>query len=142
MAASKIGHLLLDPAKALTQHASMRSFERDFTFNALKEVADNGQSYPHPEGDHKLMTEARDPDNLDTIWKVSTDNNPVTKLLTVMKDTSRPFADVQAKAKADKLEAGTDKLRVDTTASRKAAQKAKKQERSAKASNKQPRGKK
>ena len=142
MTASKIGHLLLDPAKAITQHAGLRSHQRDFGWNAFKEVATNGQSYPHPEGDHKLMTEARDPDNLDTIWKVSTDNNPVTRLLTVMKDTSRPFKDVQAKAKADKAAQGADKLRVDTTASRKAAQKAKKQERSAKASNKQPKGKK
>jgi hypothetical protein len=142
MAASKIGHLLLDPAKAVTQHAGLRSHQRDFGWNAFKEVATNGQSYPHPEGDHKLMTEARDPDNLDTIWKVSTDNNPVTKLLTVMKDTSRPFKDVQAKAKADKVAKGEAKAKADTSAARKAEQKARKQARSAAASNKQPKGKK
>jgi hypothetical protein len=95
MAASKIAHLILDPAKALTMHAGLRSHQRDFTWDALKHVATNGISKPHPEGDHKLLTEARDPQNPDVYWKVATDNNPVTKFLTVMKDTSRPMKDVE-----------------------------------------------
>lgn len=142
MAASKIAHLLLNPASAVTMHAGLRSHERDFTWDAFKHVATNGISKPHPEGDHKLLTEARDPQNPDVYWKVATDNNPVSKVLTVMKDTSRPFAAVQAKAKADKLQAGQAKAKADTSAARRAEQKAKKQARSAASSNKQPKGKK
>jgi hypothetical protein len=134
MAASKIAHLLLDPAKALTQHAQMRSQERDFHWEALKHVANNGNSFPHPEGDHKLMTEARYPKDSDTIWKVATDNNPVTRFLTVMKDTSRPFnpnASAESSAEAHKAVVKTQ-----NTAKLKALQKQKKQLRSAKANNK------
>lgn len=142
MAASKIAHLLNDPAKALTFHSSLRSHQRDFTWDAFKNVATAGISKPHPEGDHKLLTEARDVHNPDIYWKVATDNNPVTKVITVMKDTSRPFADVEAKAKADKTKAGESKAKADKSAANRAAQKAKKQARSAAASNKQPKGKK
>lgn len=142
MAASKIAHLLNNPSSALTMHSQLRSHQRDFTWDAFKTVATTGISKPHPEGNHKLITEARDVVNPDIYWKVATDNNPVTRVLTVMKDTSRPFADVQAKAKADKAEAGEAKAKADRSAANRAAQKAKKQARSAAASNKQPKGKK
>jgi hypothetical protein len=134
MAASKIAHLLLDPAKALTQHASMRSQERDFHWEALKHVASNGNSFPHPEGDHKLITEARDPQNKDVVWKVATDNNPVTRFLTVMKDTSRPFNSNALNQEA--AESHKSVARTQNTAKLKALQKQKKQLRSAKANNK------
>jgi hypothetical protein len=142
MAASKIAHLLLDPAKALTMHSGLRSHQRDFTWDAFKHVAQNGVSIPHPEGNHKLLTEARDPQNPDTYWKVATDNNPVTKVLTVMKDTSRPFAATQALAKAKATEQGEAQARANKSKAARDAQKAKKQARSAAASNKQPKGKK
>lgn len=140
MAASKIAHLLLNPASAVTMHAGLRSHQRDFTWDAFKHVATNGISKPHPEGNHKLLTEARDPENPDVYWKVATDNNPVTKVLTVMKDTSRPFAAVQATAKAKTAQEAKARARANTSAARQAEQKAKKRARSAAASNKQPKG--
>jgi hypothetical protein len=142
MAASKIAHLLLDPAKALTHHANLRSHQRDFNWDTFKHVLQHGTSRPHPEGDHKLITEARDPKNPDTVWKVATDNNPVTRTLTVMKDESRPFKNIVANAKATKVAQGEAKAKADKSAANRAAQKAKKQARSAAASNKQPKGKK
>ena len=136
MAASAIGHLLLDPAKALTMHASLRSHERDFTWDAFKHVAKNGMSKPHPEGTHKLLTEARDPNHLDTYWKVATDNNPVTRVLSVMKDTSRPFADVEASAK-EEIKANADaKTSKDKSRANRKAQLEKKRARTPKPKNK------
>ena len=124
---------------ATSYHAGDRSFERDVNYRLASNVVKSGRQTIQENGN--ILHEDRDPDNIDHVIKVITTPHPK-KIITVIRDKTRPFAEEQAKAKADKLEAGTDKLRVDTTASRKAAQKARKQERSAKASNKQPRGKK
>lgn len=88
-----------------------------------------------------ILHEDRDPNNEDHVIKVITTPHPK-KIITVIRDTSRPFAESQAKAKEDKAKIATEKTAADTSAARKAAQKAKKQARSAAASNKQPKGKK
>lgn len=120
-------------------HAGDRSFQRNVDYRLAMHVVKHGGSTVQDNGN--ILHEARDPNNEDHVIKVITTPHPK-KIITVIRDTSRPFAESQAKAKADKVKAGEAKAKADTSAARKAAQKAKKQARSAAASNKQPKGKK
>jgi len=124
---------------ATSYHAGDRSFERDVNYRLASNVVKSGRQTIQENGN--ILHEDRDSDNIDHVIKVITTPHPK-KIITVIRDKTRPFAEEQAKAKADKAAKGEAKAKADTTASRKAAQKARKQERSAKASNKQPRGKK
>lgn len=124
---------------ATSYHAGDRSFERDVDYRLASKVVKEGRQTVQKNGN--ILHEQRDDDNIDHVIKVITTPHPK-KIITVIRDKTRPFAEEQAKAKAEKAAKGEEKVKEDTTASRKAAQKAKKQARSAKASNKQPKGKK
>ena len=87
---SAIRHLLLNPQATL--HASDRSWERDIPWETVKHVANNGISSPSKDRPDRMVTEARDPNNIDHHIKVVTDNPP-TRFVTVIRDTSRPFKD-------------------------------------------------
>lgn len=104
-----------------------------------RDTVEKGRSTIQDNGN--ILHERRDPNNIDHVIKVITTPHPK-KIVTVIRDKSRPFEAEQAKAKADKAKAGEAKAKADTSAARRAEQKAKKQARSAAASNKQPKGKK
>ena len=120
-------------------HAGDRSFQRDVDYRLAKTTVEKGRSTIQDNGN--ILHERRDPDNIDHVIKVITTPHPK-KIITVIRDKSRPFAEEQAKAKEDKAAKGQAKAKADTSAARRAEQKAKKQARSAAASNKQPKGKK
>ena len=124
---------------ATSYHAGDRSFERDVDYRLASNVVKSGRQTTQENGN--ILHEDRDPDNIDHVIKVITTPHPK-KIITVIRDKTRPFAEEQARAKADKAAKGEAKAKEDTTAARKAAQKARKQARSAAASNKQPKGKK
>lgn len=124
---------------ATSYHAGDRSFERDVDYRLASKVVKEGRQTTQENGN--ILHEDRDPDNIDHVIKVITTPHPK-KIVTVIRDKTRPFAEEQAKAKAEKAARGEKKVKEDTTSARKAAQKAKKQARSAAASNKQPKGKK
>jgi deoxyribodipyrimidine photolyase len=124
---------------ATSYHAGDRSFERDVDYRLASKVVKEGRQTVQKNGN--ILHEDRDPDNIDHVIKVITTPHPK-KIVTVIRDKTRPFAEEQARAKAEKTAQGEKKVKEDTTASRKAAQKARKQARSAAASNKQPKGKK
>ena len=124
---------------ATSYHAGFRSFERDVDYRLASNVVKSGRQTIQENGN--ILHEDRDPDNIDHVIKVITTPHPK-KIVTVIRDKTRPFAEEQVRAKAEKAAKGEKKVKEDTTAARKAAQNATKQARSAKASNKQPKGKK
>mgnify|MGYP006298426293 FL=1 len=101
---SAIKHLVLNPSASI--HAGDRSWQRDIPWETFKHVAMNGTSSPSKNDPSKLITEHRDPNNRDHVIKVVTDN-PATKIITVIRDTSRPFSNVllSQKQNADKAHA-------------------------------------
>lgn len=130
---SAIKHLLLNPQATL--HASDRSWERDIPWETVKHVAENGISSPSKDRDDRMVTEARDPENIDHVIKVVTDR-PATRFVTVIRDTSRPFKDTLiAKQLADK-KVHDEKVRVSTSKARQKAQLEKKRARTPKPKNK------
>lgn len=123
----------------VSYHSGVRSFGRDIDYRLAAKVVKEGRSTIQKNGN--ILHEDRDPNNIDHVIQVVTTPHPK-KIVTVIRDTSRPFAAEQAKAKAEKAETGEAKAKADKSAANRAAQKAKKQARSAAASNKQPKGKK
>ena len=89
---SAIKHLILNPKATL--HAGDRSWERDVDWETVKHVAIHGTSMPSKSDPNVMITEHRDPNNLDHHIKIVTDR-PATKIITVIRDTSRPMKDVE-----------------------------------------------
>ena len=123
----------------VSYHAGERSFGRDVDYRLAQKIVSEGRSTIQKNGN--ILHEDRDPNNIDHVIQVITTPHPK-KIVTVIRDTSRPFEEEQAKAKAEKAKVGETKAKADKSAANRAAQKAKKQARSAAASNKQPKGKK
>lgn len=90
---SAIAHLLNDPK--FSGHSSSRSWERDIPWDTVKHVMLHGTSTISKNNENRMVTESRDPNNLDHVIKVVTDHSPATGIYTVIRDTSRPFKDVQ-----------------------------------------------
>lgn len=89
---SAIRHLILNPKASL--HAGDRSWERDVDWDTVKHVATHGTTSVSKSDPNALVTEHRDPKNLDHHIKIVTDR-PATKIITVIRDTSRPMKDVE-----------------------------------------------
>ena len=122
-----------------SKHAGDRSFERNVDWKLANHVIRTGGQTEQEDG--SILHVARDPNNLDHRIKVVTTPHPK-KIITVIRDTSVPFAEEQAQGKAEVKATAEAKTKADTSAARQAAQRAKKKARSAAASNKQPNGKK
>lgn len=90
---SAIAHLVNNPK--FSGHSSGRSWERDIPWSTVKHVMLNGVSSISKNDKDRMVTEARDPNNQDHYIKVVTDHSPATGIYTVIRDTSRPFKDVQ-----------------------------------------------
>lgn len=88
---SAIRHLILDPK--ISRHAGDRSWERDVDWETVKHVGLHGTSSVSNSDPKSLVTEKRDPKNLDHHIQIVTDR-PATKIITVIRDTSRPMKDV------------------------------------------------
>ena len=96
-------------------------------------VIRTGRQSLQPNG--HILHEARDPNNIDHVIKVVTTPHPK-KIVTVIRDTSRPFAQEQAQAKARATEEGKAKERVNTSKRNQKAQREKKRARTPKPKNK------
>ncbi len=121
---STLKALVLDPK--FSAHASERSWERGITFDHVKHVAVNGTSMRSKhENKDALVHEARDPQNPDHFIRVVTDN-PVTQIHTVIRDTTRPLADVHLARQIAQTSEHAEAVKIQTTKKRKAIQLAKK----------------
>jgi hypothetical protein len=87
--------LPLDPS----YHAGDRSFQRNIDYRLATHVVKHGGQTIQDNGN--ILHEARDPDNPDHVIKVVTTPHPK-KIVTVIRDTSRPFKDVQLAKQKDK----------------------------------------
>ena len=103
---------------ATSYHAGDRSFERDVDYRLASNVVKTGRQTLQENGN--ILHEDRDPNNIDHVIKVITTPHPK-KIVTVIRDKTRPFAEEQARAKADKAAEGAAKAKIDKT---KAARKA------------------
>ena len=131
---SKIAHMFNHPTPhTISAHASGRSWDRSVDWDTAKHAANHGTSVPHKSDEGKLVTEGRDPKQKDHTIRIVTDNPPKT-VITVIRDTSRPF---NPNLSAEQAAAEHQKVaRAQTSAQRQKMQKQKKQLRSAKANNK------
>lgn len=109
-----------------SRHAGDRSFERNIDHKLATHVIRTGAQSIQPNG--HILHEARDPNNIDHVIKVVTTPHPK-KIVTVIRDTSRPFASVIAGRKETAKAQGEAKAKVDRTNRRKQEQKEKKWKR-------------
>lgn len=123
----------IDPSR----HAGDRSFERDIDATLANHVIRTGGQTIQPNG--HIMHIARDPNNIDHIIKVVTTPHPK-KIVTVIRDTSRPFAEEQAEAKAEGTARGEAKEKVNRLKRNQKNQLAKKRARTPKPKNKPDKG--
>lgn len=87
--------LPLDPS----HHAGDRSFQRNIDYRLAMHVVKHGGQTVQDNGN--ILHEARDPDNQDHVIKVITTPHPK-KIVTVIRDTSRPFSQVQLAKQKEK----------------------------------------
>lgn len=109
-----------------SQHAGDRSFERNIDHTLVNHVIRTGGQTIQNNGN--ILHVARDPNNIDHIIKVITTPHPK-KIITVIRDTSRPFAQEQAVAKENTQKKETARIAAATTKRKQAEQKAKKHKR-------------
>jgi hypothetical protein len=114
-------------------HAGDRSFERDVDYRLAKDTVEKGSSKLQKGG--LILHERRDPNNIDHVIKVVTTPHPK-KIITVIRDTTRPFAEEKALAKAKAGEEGVVKSSKDKSKANRKAQLEKKRARTPKPKNK------
>jgi predicted lipoprotein len=119
----------IDPSR----HAGDRSFERNIDATLVNHVIRTGGQTVQPNG--HILHIARDPNNIDHRIKVITTPHPK-KIVTVIRDTSLPFAEEQASAKADVKAEADAKARVNKSKANRKAQLEKKRARTPKPKNK------
>ena len=110
-------------------HAGDRSFQRDVPYRLAKDTVEKGSSEIQQNG--LILHERRDPDNIDHVIKVITTPHPK-KIVTVIRDKTRPFAEEKALAKAKAGEEGAVKASKDKSKANRKAQLAKKRARTPK----------
>ena len=111
---------------AASYHAGDRSFERDVDYRLASNVVKTGRQTLQENGN--ILHEDRDPNNIDHVIKVVTTPHPK-KIVTVIRDKTRPFAEEQARAKADKAAEGAAKASKDKSKANRKAQLEKKHKR-------------
>lgn len=109
-----------------SRHAGDRSFERNIDATLVNHVIRTGGQTVQPNGN--ILHMARDPNNIDHRIKVVTTPHPK-KVVTVIRDTSVPFSEEQAKAKEEAQGKALAKEKADKTIRNKKAQLEKKHKR-------------
>lgn len=121
--------MTLDPSR----HAGDRSFERNIDATLANHVIRTGGQTVQENGN--ILHVARDPNNIDHVIKVITTPHPK-KIVTVIRDTSRPFSEEQASAKEEVKAKAEAAERVNRSKRNRKAQLEKKRARTPKPKNK------